>query len=73
MSLIKEGTIQKEKPLRSNAKHEKGKSNKGPNKQIALEHTNREKEDKKFFWKGVMIKTKEALEHKKHEQREKLW
>ncbi len=50
-----------------------GKSKKGPNKWITLEHTNREKENKFSFRKGVMIKTKETLEHKKHEQKEKLW
>jgi len=49
-----------------------GKSKKGPNKQIALKHDNRQKEDRKISQKGMMTKTKETLEHKKHEQKGKV-
>jgi len=48
-----------------------GKSKKRPNKWIALEHTNKQKEDRQISQKGVMIKTKKSLEHKKYEQRER--
>jgi len=49
-----------------------GKSKKGPNKWIALKHTNRQKEDKQISRKGMMTKTKETLKHKKHEQKGKV-
>jgi hypothetical protein len=35
-----------------------GKRKKRPNKQVALKHANREKEDQKKFRKGMMTKTK---------------
>ncbi len=49
-----------------------GKSKKGPNKRITLKHANRQKEDRQISQKGMMIKTKETLEHKKHEQKGKV-
>jgi hypothetical protein len=49
-----------------------GKNKKGPNKQIALKHNNRQKEDIKISQKGMMTKTKEISEHKKHEQEGKV-
>jgi len=49
-----------------------GKSKMGLNKQIALKHDNRQKEDKKTSQKRMMIKTKETSKHKKHEQNGKV-
>jgi hypothetical protein len=49
-----------------------GKRKKGPNKQITLEHANRQKEDKKVFEKKWRLKVNETLEHKKHEQKGKV-
>ncbi len=49
-----------------------GKSKKGLNKQIALKHNNRQKEDIKISQKGMMTKTKETSKHKKHEQEGKV-
>ncbi len=48
-----------------------GKNKKGFDEQITLVHTNRRKEDGQISEKGVMIKkTKEILEHEKHQQNE---
>jgi hypothetical protein len=50
-----------------------GKSKKGPNKQIVLMHTNKQK-DRQIFWRGMIIaKQRKFLNRKYTNKREKLW
>jgi len=49
-----------------------GNKKKGFNERIALAHVKKQKDDKKISRRGMMIKSEETFEHKKHKQKGKV-